>query len=220
VKLFPMKLTRQRSLWLLLGLVTVFAGIWSARRFQEHWFAIAPRGGEAFTMPALSTPHYRQHDLRWAEERIGGFGESLGRVGCTICSLAMALDYYGVKMPPKELNEFLKAHEGYNPRGWLRWNSVEKVSGGKVTLDYMSRPDHAVIDCALRKAQPVLAKVYISAIIPHWVLIVGKDGQEYLMRDPLGEANSVDRISDYKSKVYAVRVLQRSQGSEPPKPSP
>ena len=190
--------------------VLMIGGLFFARRMKEQWFAIAARGGESFARPALSTPHYRQRDPRWADERIGGFGESMGRVGCTICSLAMALDYYGVKMPPKELNEFLRANGGYNPRGWLRWNSVDKVSGGKLTMDYMGRPNHPVIDRAVRNSQPVLAKVYINAVVPHWVLIVGKEGEDYLMRDPLGEANTVGKVSDYKSKIFAVRTMKQT----------
>lgn len=207
---FGMKITRSRVLWALLGVVAVFAVVVLARRFKERLLAIPPRGGTPFSMSALSTPHYRQHDPRWAEERIGGLGETVGRVGCTLCSLAMALEYYGVRMPPKELNEFLKANGGYNPRGWLRWNSVEKVSGGKITMEYLGRPSHAVVDRALKNAQPALAKVYIDAVIPHWVLIVGKEGEEYTMRDPLGEENRLGKVSDYGGPIYAVRILGRT----------
>jgi len=205
-----MKLTRRRILWLVLGVVVVLAGLWFARRFKEQLLAVAPRGGESFVMPGLRTAHFRQKDPRWSEETIGGFGERMARVGCTVCSLAMALDYYGVKKTPKELNDFLKANDGYNPRGWLRWNCVDKISGGAVTMDYMGRPSHEVIDRALKNSQPVLAKVYIKGVIPHWVLIVGKDQQEYLMRDPLGEEGSVGRLSDYRSKVFAVRIPKRA----------
>ncbi len=204
-----MKLTRKRVFLLVLAVVVLCAGVWSARRLKEQWYAIPARGGESFTAPVLKTAHYRQHDPRWAEEKIGGFGESMGPVGCTICSLAMALDYYDVKMTPKELNEFLKANEGYNARGWLRWNAVEKVSGGKVVVEYLGRPSPAVMDQALKNRQPVVAKVYINTVIPHWVLVAGKDGQEYVMRDPLGEADTLGRLSDYSSKLYAVRVLKK-----------
>jgi hypothetical protein len=205
-----MKLNRRRILWLFLGVVVLLAGLWFARRFKEQLFATAPRGGESFAMPALRTTHYRQRDPRWSEETIGGFGERMARVGCTVCSLAMALDYYDVKKTPKELNDFLKANDGYNPRGWLRWSSVDKVSGGSVTMEYVGRPVFLVIDRALRNQQPVLAKVYIKGVIPHWVLIVGKDQQEYLMRDPLSEEGSVGHLSKYGSKIFAVRIPKRA----------
>jgi hypothetical protein len=38
--------------------------------------------------------------------------------------------------------------------------------------------------------------------------VVGKDGNDYLMRDPLGEEGVDSRVSDYKSKIFAVRVLK------------
>ena len=205
-----MKTTRRRAVWSVLALVAALLGVWLARNFKERLAAIPSRGGEAFTMTAIATAHYRQRDLRWEHEALGGLGESMARVGCTVCSLAMALDFYGVKMTPKELNEFLKRNDGYTVRGWLKWDSVSKVSNGQVTMDYIGSPAFKVIDRALKNKQPVIAKVFINGIIPHWVLIVGKDGTEYLMRDPLGNENAVDRLSDYGSKIYAIRILKKA----------
>ncbi len=62
----------------------------------------------------------------------------------------------------------------------------------------------------MENKQPVIAKVFINGIIPHWVLIVGKDGTAYLMRDPLGNENAVERVSKYESKIYAIRVLKKA----------
>ncbi len=86
-------------------------------------------------MLAIVTTHYRQRDSRWEKETLGGLGESMAPVGCTVCSLAMALDFYGVKQTPQELNDFLKRNDGYTVRGWLKWDSVSKVSNGQVTID-------------------------------------------------------------------------------------
>ena len=205
-----MKIARRHVLWSTLALVILIAVVWEWRRIREQWLAIPPVGGQVFSMSPVSTPHYRQRDPRWAEESIGGLGESMGRTGCTVCSLAMALDYYGIKKNPKELNDFLKAHDGYNARGWLRWNSVEKISEGRTTIDVLSRPSHAAMDQALTNRHLVLAKVYINKIIPHWVLVVGKDGNEYLMRDPLMDESTIGRLSDYHSKIFALRVMRQT----------
>ena len=43
------------------------------------------------------------------------------------------------------------------------------------------------------------------------VLIVGKEGDDYLMRDPLDERKSVKRISEYQCRIYAIRTLKRSE---------
>lgn len=205
-----MKISRRCVVWSALAFVLVFLCVWLARNFKERLMAIPSRGGESFTRAALVTPCYRQKDSRWSNEPIGPLGESMSRVGCTVCSLAMALDFHGVNMTPKELNDFLKKNDGYTVRGWLKWDSVSKVSSGRVTMDYIGRPRFEIIDRALKNKQPVIAKVLINGIIPHWVLIVGKEGTDYLMRDPLGDENAVGRVSDYGSKIYAIRIVKKA----------
>jgi hypothetical protein len=76
-------------------------------------------------------------------------------------------------------------------------------------MDYIGPASHARIDRALKSQQPVIAKVYLNGIIPHWVLIVGKEGNDYLMRDPLEDGKKVQRLSEYGSKIYAMRTLKQ-----------
>ena len=40
------------------------------------------------------------------------------------------------------------------------------------------------------------------------MLIVGKEGQEYLMRDPLGDGKRLTALSSYESDIYGVRILK------------
>src|SRR5262245_48878003 len=170
-----MKVTRKRVLAGLLLAIMIVASPFVWRAARERMNAIPARGGVSFTMPPLATAHYLQNDPAWKDDTIGGSGERLERVGCTVSSLAMAFDHYGIKTTPRELNEFLKANEGYTLRGWLKWNAVSKFADGKVTMDYIGPPTHERIDASLRRQQPVIVKVLISGVIPHWVLIVGKD---------------------------------------------
>src|SRR5205809_8075672 len=59
---------------------------------------IACRGGEAFQhFLVIETPVYLQRDRAWEADRIGGTGETLGRVGCTVCCLAMGLAHFGIQ---------------------------------------------------------------------------------------------------------------------------
>lgn len=204
-----MKITRKRVLLCVLAVLTAPLAIWVKRNLGEQFNAIPPRGGQELTVAAIATPHYRQTDPRWENETIGGTAERLARVGCTLCSLAMALHHYGAETTPKELNDFLKRNDGYTLRGWLKWNSVSNFTGGKVEMDYIGRPGFDRIDTALKNNHPVIAKVYINGIIPHWVLIVGKERNEYLMRDPLRDRGMVQWISDYDSRIYAIRTLKR-----------
>jgi len=170
---------------------------------------IASRGGEPFSnFTTIETPFYAQQDARWKDEEVGGSHEKLADVGCTVCSLAMALGHFGVRLTPKELNDSIKRHDGYTWRGWLKWETVVKVSGGKVDVEILAKPSHADIDAALKRGQPVLAKVFIHQVIPHWVLIVGKDNTEYLIRDPLGDDATLEALSKIDSDVYGVRIIK------------
>jgi hypothetical protein len=174
--------------------------------------AIACRGGETFEhFPGIETPLYLQRDKAWESDRIGSTGETLGRVGCTVCCLAMGLARFGIQTTPGELNEWLKMHEGYSPRGWLRWETVSKLTAGKVYVDFRAPLKHETIDAALKARQPVLAKVFINRVITHWVLVVGKQGVEYVVMDPLSGARKPDLLSRYSSDVHAIRILKTGE---------
>ena len=201
------EVTRRKVFWAVAAVLAVLAIAWFLRALKERWTAIPAPGGEAFTLAPLTTPHYRLRDPRWADEEIGGSRERLARVGCPVCSLAMALDRFGVKMTPKELNDALKARAGYTLRGWLKWEAVRAASDGGAAMDYIGRPRYDVLDLTLCDRRPVLVKVYINGIIPHWVLVVGKEGSEYLIRDPLGEEGKIEPLSAYGT-IYALRTLK------------
>jgi hypothetical protein len=205
-----MKIARRRA-FVIAGLVLIssIAGtFWYLRGRNSP--PIPPRGGEAFSgLATLETPFFQQKDARWKDDTIGGSGESLGKVGCTIASLAMALHVYGFRTTPKELNDWLKANDGYTFRGWLKWEAVNRYTRGTVAVAIPDRPTHADIDAALRARQPVLAKVFINRIIPHWVLIAGKQGNEYLVRDPLNATGELEPLSRYGSPIYGVRVVHQ-----------
>jgi hypothetical protein len=181
----------------------------AAWQLREHNSPPIPaQGGTPFqNFAALETPFYLQNDDRWKDEKIGG-GEKLGDVGCAICSLAMALDRFGNHYTPKDLNDQLKANNGYTWRGRLKWQAVSTITGNKITVEAVRKPSHADIDAALTNKYPVIAKLLINGTIPHWVLIVGKQGTNYLMRDPLGNGHSLEPASKYESDIFGVRIVK------------
>jgi hypothetical protein len=65
-----------------------------------------------------------------------------------------------------------------------------------------------VIDAELAAKRPVIAKIMLMETIPHWVLIVGKDGREYLALDPLNQQRKVIKVSSRSRAIYAVRVFR------------
>jgi len=204
----PMKrFWKKRFLLLVAGFaVLAFCGLLFVR--GRNSAPIGATGGAPFqNFTAIKTPFYLQRDVRWKDETIGGTGESLNKVGCTVSSLAMALDSYGFHVTPSDLNAWFKTNNGYTWSGWLKWNGVKTMTGGKVVVRILSKPTHRDIDDALEHREPVMVKVLIRGVVPHWVLIVGKQEREYLIRDPLGDGKTMEPLSKYGSEIYGVRII-------------
>jgi hypothetical protein len=197
----------KRRIPFLIILAALGIAAWQLR--ERNSSPLATRGGEPFhNFAAIETPAYVQNDDRWKAEKIGGSGERLGDAGCAICSLAMALDHFGFHYTPKELNDRLKSSDGYTWRGWLKWQAISTITGHKITVEAVVKPSHADIDAALRSGYPVIAKLLMNRTISHWVLIVGKEETEYLMRDPLGDGRILEPASKYDSDIFGVRIVK------------
>lgn len=157
----------------------------------------------------LSSPKfYSQNDPRWDKETIGGSSEKIANVGCTLCSVAMAITGLGSEMTPKELNAALKEHGGYTDEGWLIWDAVSDANPA-VTVSVASQMDHPLLDGALRDGAYPIVKFWLPSGVPHWVVIIGKEGQEYLVLDPLQDASAVP-LSSRTQKIEAIRLVRKS----------
>lgn len=168
------------------------------------------QGGEPMDRFTLGEdPIYLQNDPRWRNARLGGSREPFGATGCTVCCLSMALSRFGIEIDPGELNRRLDSLGGFTEQGWLKWNAVPRMTGGRIMVDASNRPDYVTIDRALRNGNPVLARVLLNGNVAHWVLIVGKDGYDYLMKDPLGSDKRVETMERLGSDIQAIRVVQR-----------
>jgi hypothetical protein len=172
---------------------------------------LKPRTRESVSRFVLSSPvHYLQRDRRWSAEPIGGSGKPLGAVGCTVCCLSMALTQHGLERTPYELNRQLKAADGYSSKGWVRWAAIRPVTGGKLRAEIVRHATHRDIEQALAAGNPVLVKVAPPAMFQHWVLLVGRDGREFLMKDPLDATTTARPLSTLRSDILAVRVVKRN----------
>jgi hypothetical protein len=171
---------------------------------------LSPVSAEAVPRSALATePIYLQTDPKWADEKIGGSGEPLRWVGCTVCCLSMALAHHGVMEDPAELNRKLKEADGYTYRGWVKWDVLRRITAERLRVMLPQDPTHRDIDAALAEGSPVLVKVVLRSGVQHWVLLVGRDQREYLMKDPLGDGRSLQALSSLGSDILAVRVIRR-----------
>lgn len=170
---------------------------------------IPSRGGRSFRLLVDQPPtHFLQNDPRWGDTTIGGSEEPLASVGCTICSVAMALNRLGVAIDPPTLNSALKHHDGYTESGWLVWGAVRAASGNRARAQYHSRFDHDTLDRAVRERCLPVVKLYLPGRVPHWVLIVGKSDTEYIVRDPLDASRKPVPLSKLATQIHAVRCIE------------
>ena len=189
--------------------VVMLAAWWflPGRRAEVH---LSPVSAEAVPLSAFATePIYLQTDPQWAGEKVGGSGEPLRWVGCTICCLSMALAHHGINLNPLELNQKLKADGGYTYRGWVKWDALRRVSSEQVRVELPRNPSNQDIERALAEGSPVLVKVILRSGAQHWVLLVGRNQKEYLMKNPLGDGKSLEPLSSLGSDILAVRIVRR-----------
>lgn len=177
--------------------------------------ALSPQPVTQSTFHLPLIPIYLQNDPRWQNELIGGSQQTLGAVGCTVCCVSMALAHYGIDLPPPQLNELLKANNGYTSKGWLKWQTVSQLTHSQIDFTISNQPTTAMIDAALQLDQPVIAKIRLYDIFPHWVLIVGKNGADYLVKDPLGDGKSFSKLAHHH-RIYAIRVVKNRDSPHPP----
>lgn len=212
------QLWRQRRFrrWLLISLSVVFIAGLTAEAFQlwNAWDAkqqIEPRGGLPFVRRVeLAVPSYRQNDPQWGDELLGPTEGTLGAEGCAVSSAAMVLSSYGIDTDPKRLNQFLNDRKGYTPEGWIYWEKAAELAPDRVRHAYEDLPSYRLIDTNLLRGNPVIVRVRMPSGTTHFVVVAGKDGFDYLTRDPgAGAAKGLYPLKDLGSKIEALRFYER-----------
>ncbi len=189
------------------GTVAAATLAWRLQVFYAPDLPVPSRGGDRFDL-VLAVPDLKQHDPRWADLPIGGSREPLKDVGCTLCSSAMLFAYHGIPLLPDQLNQRLQEVDGFTGEGRLKWESLVELSGGRLRLDYVGSPTYELIDGCLRDHIPVLAKTPLNSATGHWVVIVGKHGDDYLVNDPLARRSEPVALSDVSAEISSIRVLR------------
>jgi len=153
-----------------------------------------PSGSAAYGYSSayLSVPSYKQKDSRWAYDKIGSSGYTIGQIGCTTTALAMTESYrLGYTVYPDAMEDRLS----YSSGGALYWPSNYLQYYGS---DYLSKAYGL-----LKEGKPVIIGAKTSSGKTHWVVITGFKGgaltmSNFLINDP-GSASSVT-LADYMSK--------------------
>jgi hypothetical protein len=140
----------------------------------------------------------------------------------------MAFSQLGFPIDPKTLNAELKKRDGYTRSGWLKWPVAAGIARGAIAIELPEKPSHAAIEAALRAGNPVIARILLWDTYTHWVLIVGKEGSEYLVKDPLCQAETIEKLSTLSKNILAIRIVRKTAtanstapvASAKPKPVP
>lgn len=207
--LFPKK--RRRWPWLLLAFVIVAAiGSWM---WISDWKAqqpISASGGLYFPWRVeLNVPQYFQGDATWKEDPLGPTEGTLGQEGCAVSSAAMVLAFYGIDTDPGRLNAFLKTNGGYTEQGWIYWEKAAELAPAKVEHAYEDKPSYELIDMNLMKGNPVIVRLRYPGGTTHFVVIMGKEGFDYLIRDPGGGGKKgVYPLKEFGSGIEALRFYR------------
>ena len=176
-----------KLLWILFLVGSIAAGS-LALHWAQGWLyrgKIPPSGGLLFVRRVeLAVPLLKQNDPRWGRDPLGPSRDSLGSAGCAVASAAMVLAFYGVDTDPQRLNRFLHSTGGYTPEGWLYWEAAAELQPGRVRHAYEDLPSYQLIDWNLLRGNPVIVRLRFSRGNTHFVVIAGKDGYDYLTRDP------------------------------------
>jgi len=173
---------------------------------------LSPRGGRYFFHRLeLAVPSFRQSDEKWRDDPLGGIeaNGTLGGEGCAVAAAAMVLKFYGVETDPQQLNWFLTSVGGYTERGWIYWERAAWFAPDRVRHVYEDLASYQLIDSNLAGRNPVIVRVRLPSGVTHFVVIAGKDGFEYLVRDPgAGSAKGLYPLRELGSDIEALRFYE------------
>ena len=170
---------------------------------------LSPRGGRYFFHRVeLRVPSFRQFDEKWRDDLLGGVEENgtLGGEGCAVAAAAMVFKSYGVETDPQQLNWFLTSVDGYTENGWIYWDRAAWFAPHRLRHVYEDLPSYQLIDSNLARGNPVIVRVRLPNGITHFVVLAGKDGFDYLVRDPgAGAAKGLYPLRELGSDIEALR---------------
>jgi hypothetical protein len=210
----PRPMSRRRLyLWLGVLAVLVAGGVWAAKWWGD-WSRVGPlepSGGLYFVRRTeLPVPLFRQGDPEWRADLLGPTPATIGAEGCALSSAAMVLSYYGIDTDPHRLNEFLNGNGGYTPEGWIYWEKAAELAPDRVRKDWEDPGSYKMIDTNLLHRNPVIVKLRLRSGTTHFVVITGKQGFDYLIRDPgAGGTKGVYPLKELGSRILGLRFYEK-----------
>lgn len=203
------------------GLLVAAALYFGIPAFFAWPHPISSSGGHYFVHRVeIPVPAFEQGDPRWTFDLLGPTYDTMGQAGCAVTSAAMVLAAYGVDTDPQRLNQYLTLNNGYTPNGWLYWEKAAEVAPyAQVEKAYEDPPSYDLIDHNLMAGNPVIIRLTLRNGHTHFVVIVGKDGWDYLIRDPARPPTwNIYPLKNLTSRIEALRFFKVVPPTIPPPP--
>jgi hypothetical protein len=202
-----------RQAWQLMLLYGSFALLAYSSSVWDRWNTkgkLPPRGGRYFfTRVEIPGPRFLQNDPRWGHDPLGPSDSTLGAEGCAVTSAAMVLASYGIDTDPQRLNQFLIEHDGYTPRGWVYWEAAATIAPERVRHIYEDLPTYRLMDENIARGNPVIVRLRLAHGTTHFVVLAGKKGFDYLVRDPAGGRTDLYPLSERGSNIEGLRFYEK-----------
>jgi hypothetical protein len=132
-----------------------------------------------------------QMDPQWKNKLLGNDTTStIGSYGCLLTSLAMVINGLGASETPATLNDKMKNAGGF--QGALLIPGILSSAVPGYNSDRFEKYPNAPasladIDASLAAGDPIIVEVDYSpaaGLQTHWILLLGKSGNDYLIQDP------------------------------------
>lgn len=168
----------------------------------------------------LNIPPLSQRDSRWGRKHLGNSNLSISNYGCLLTCHSMFLRYLGQDLLPDALNEVYK-NKGVFPKNfpaiinfYAAGEAFESTWNAEEYYQCILKPcDLSKIDKLLDQKMPVIAKVDFDANPAttgdwHFVLIIGKENDSYLINDPYyGETYFFEaKYGKPERMIYGLRI--------------
>jgi len=149
-----------------------------------------------------------QNDARWANNILGNGPQTIQQWGCLTTSLTMVVNGYGHNETPASVSQKMAAIGAFYGAGINAYRIGDAFPGValKNLVDCENSPaPMSDIDAELGANRPVVVRVDWSpspGLQDHWVVLYGKENNDYLMLDPWNYKGDAPGKKNYLTQRY------------------
>ena len=136
--------------------------------------------------------YYNQRDTAWGSDSLNGTRYNLASDGCLVTAMAMMMTHYGYRgVTPVTINSNPSNFAAYYPAYLLFTIHADGVSATRIS---------SYINSTLATGNPVIVGLHAYGGT-HYVVLVGRQGNDYIMKDPyVANGNDIPFSSHYSMR--------------------